>query len=351
MNQPAPNTFSIDTEQQYQDNVARHILNVSLYMQSEIMKALTLKHGHSQLKISFEPYIALAARSDIRLSEIADILGISRQAANQTANQIEKAGYLLRTSDPSDGRAKLLITTPRAKALIKQGAAEALSLEERIAQSVGKSDVKQLNLSLTHLNRELGLLFPHEGEEALTLAATLPRMSEYITQRLQHLTMTKGHPHLKRSFGTVLTSIGPRGGRIQQMASSRDISKQAVSAIANELEELGYIRRVADPEDARQIVLQLTPAGKALITDSVESVDQLAAEFSAMIGEDELSQLKVTIARIYRSLHLEEDIFGSTIGSTTSNNIEEMARAINRQLGKQGALALGQLLLAESSGK
>ncbi|MEP5569510.1 MAG: hypothetical protein ABJN62_16835, partial [Halioglobus sp.] len=84
MNHPAPNTYSHDTEQQYRDNLARHILNVSLYMQSEIMGALTLKHGHSQLRISFEPYLALAARSDVRLSEVADILGISRQAANQT---------------------------------------------------------------------------------------------------------------------------------------------------------------------------------------------------------------------------------------------------------------------------
>ncbi|MEP5567121.1 MAG: MarR family transcriptional regulator, partial [Halioglobus sp.] len=254
---------------------------------------------------------------------------------------------LLRASDPSDGRAKLLVTTPRAKALIKQGANEALNLEACIAKSMGEADFSQLNLSLTKLCRKLDLLFPYEGDEALTLAATLPRMSDYITQRLQLLTMEKGHPHLKRSFGTVLTAIGPRGGRIQQMANSRDISKQAVSAIANELEALGYIRRMADPGDARQIVLQLSTAGKALITDSVESVNQLAAEFSAIIGEDELRHLKNTIARIYRYLHLEEEIFGDT----SSNDIEEMARQINSQLGKQGALALGELLLAGSSGK
>ncbi|MBT3411444.1 MAG: MarR family transcriptional regulator, partial [Halieaceae bacterium] len=121
--------FSRDIERRYQDNVARHILSISLYMQSEIMGALTVSHGHSQLRINFEPYISMAARSGVRLSEIAEMLGISRQAANQTANQIEKAGYLRRASDPSDGRAKLLVTTPRAMMLVKQGAAEALALE------------------------------------------------------------------------------------------------------------------------------------------------------------------------------------------------------------------------------
>ncbi|MEP4146569.1 MAG: MarR family transcriptional regulator [Halioglobus sp.] len=345
MNHTANTDFSIDTQLQYRDNVARHILGVSLYMQSEIMSALTLKHGHSQLRINFEPYISIAARSGARLSVIAEMLGISRQAANQTANQIESAGYLLRADDPSDGRAKLLITTPRAKALVKQGAAEALTLETRFAELVGEADINELNITLTKLSRALGLLFPHEDEETLTLAATLPRISDYVTNRLQQLTMKKGHPHLKRSFGTVLTAIGPRGGRIQQMANSRDISKQAVSAIATELEELGYIKRVVDTEDARQVVLLFTPAGKALIADSVDSVEELAAEFSKAIGDSEQSHLTQTIGRIYRCLQLEEDIFGHA----DSNDIQVMARQLNRQLGKEGALALGKLLLSGDS--
>ena len=338
--------FSRDIERRYQDNVARHILSISLYMQSEIMGALTVSHGHSQLRINFEPYISMAARSGVRLSEIAEMLGISRQAAKQTANQIEKAGSLLRASDPSDGRAKLLVTTPRAMMLVKQGAAEALALENQFAELVGEGNIAQLNLSMTKLSRRLGLLFPYQGEQALTLAATLPRMSDYITRRLQQLTMQKGHPQLKRSFGTVLTAIGPRGGRIQQMARSRDISKQAVSAIATELEALGYIERVADAADARQIVLQFTKAGRALIADSVDSVNQLVAEFAEAIGDGELEHLKHTVAKIYRLQHLEEDIFGNASG----NDIQAMAQQLSMQMGEQGAINLGRLLLAGNSG-
>ena len=109
----------------YRDNIARHILGVSLYAQSHIMNALKQEHGHDQLRSNFQPYIAIAATRGARLSDIAGILGISRQAANQVAKQVEKAGYLERTADPSDGRARLLATTPRARALLSQGEAEA----------------------------------------------------------------------------------------------------------------------------------------------------------------------------------------------------------------------------------
>ena len=74
-------------QQQYRDNFARHILSVTLYQQAEIMGALSAKHQHSKLRINYEPYISIAGKSGARLSDIADILGISRQAANQTANQ------------------------------------------------------------------------------------------------------------------------------------------------------------------------------------------------------------------------------------------------------------------------
>ena len=345
MNTPANNTFTLDVQQKYRDNFARHILSVTLYLQSEVMNALTLKHGHNQLRINYEPYISAAFAGGARLSDIAEMLGISRQAANQTANQIQAAGYLQRVADPSDGRAKLLVTTPRAKAMIRQGGAKAIKVQARFADIVENDELDEVNSSIIELSRSLGLLFPFEVESTLILAGVMPRLSDYISHRLQSLTMAKDHPRLKRSFGSVLAAIGPRGGRIQQMANSQDVSKQAIAAIASELEELGYIRRDPDPDDARQVVLQFTASGKKLIADSVASVDELAVEFSGIIGETAFQNVKDAMARIYRSLHLEEDVFGNT----DNNDIHLLARQINRQLGEAGAKALATLLLSGDS--
>lgn len=334
--------FSIEVQQKYRDNFARHMLAVTLHQQAEIMSALTIKHGHSKLRINYEPYISIAGEHGARLSDIAEILSISRQAANQTANQIEAAGYLQRASDPTDGRAKLLVPTPRGKALIRQGGVEALKVQSRYAELAGNSDIEAVVKGLIELNRKLGLLFPVEDESRLMLVALMPRLSDYMSDRLQTLTMQKGHPKLKRSFGQVLLFIGPRGGSIQQMANAQDVSKQAISAIASELEDCGYLRRDPDPEDARQLVLNFTDAGKRLIRDSVESTDQLAREFIRIIGKDAMTQITDVMSRIYRSLNLEQEIFGHA----DSNDIRVIARQVTRQLGEQGARELARLLLS-----
>ena len=125
-----------EVRQRYRNNFARHLLGVSLYLQSEIMRTLLEQCGHSALRISYEPYIAIIGTNGARLSDIADLLGISRQAANQTANQIEAAGYIERKADPSDGRAKLLIATRQGLRLRQDGAREAARLQAQMIKSL-----------------------------------------------------------------------------------------------------------------------------------------------------------------------------------------------------------------------
>ncbi|MEM8496559.1 MAG: MarR family transcriptional regulator [Pseudomonadota bacterium] len=342
MNSSRNDPFSFEVQHRYRDNFARHFLGVTLYLQAEIMNALTVKHGHSQLRLNFEPYISVAGDRGARLSDIAHILGISRQAAMQTANRIESIGYLRRETDPTDGRAKLLVPTPRGKALMVEGTREALHVQSRFDAIVGQPAIRQALSALLMLHRELNLLFPTEDASQLHLAALMPRMADYISERLQTLTMAKGHPQLKRSFGQVLMYIGPEGGQIQQMANAQDLSKQAISVIASELKDCGYLQRRPDPEDARQLVLQFTELGKQLISDSVESVDELMAEFTAVIGAEAMDELIQVSARIYRTLRLDEEVFGYT----ESNDINVIARQLNRQLGEAGAKQLAHLLLS-----
>ncbi len=337
-----------DVQARYRDNFARHLIGVALYMQSNVMNALTEKYGHDQLRISFEPYISLSGRNGARLSDIAEVLGISRQAANQTANQIVAAGYLERRADPSDGRAKLLVTTARARDVIDKGAREGLRLQKEVVALAGEAAVEACSKSLADLLRALRL--PHlaadltEGSDKLPLVATLPRLSDYVTNRLMELTRARGHPDLKLSFGQVLTAIGPGGGRIQHMAASQHVSKQAISAIATELEDLGYIRRDADPKDARQVVLQFTEQGKQLIADSVDAVDELQDEFTEIIGRPALLAMKQTLQLIYRKLHLEDEVFGYNPGDEL--DVKLLARQLRRQLGEKGTRDLAELLLS-----
>ena len=334
-----------EVHERYRDNFERHLLGVTLYLQSSIMDALTQKHGHADLRINFEPFINIIGEQGARLSDIAGLLGVSRQAANQTANQIEAAGYICREADPSDGRAKLLVLTERGRTLRHDGAREALNFQHQLQDIVGEKTLQESQKTLQKLNDGLGLLLPSasEGlsEHEAWLAGLLPRLRDYVTNRLMYLTADRGHPDLKQSFGQVLTAIGPRGGRIQQMADTHGVSKQAISAVATELEKLGYIHRVPDPVDARQVLLHFTGSGRTLIADSVAGLDELYGEFVALVGLEPFEQLCRMLREVYRAFHLEEDVFGNG----TTLDIRVLAKQLKQQLGEQGAHALGELLL------
>jgi DNA-binding MarR family transcriptional regulator len=321
-------------QERYRDNFARHLMGVALYLQSEIMHTLIRQRGHRDLRINFESYITMIGNGGARLSDIAEQLCISRQAANQTANQIEAAGYIVRLADPRDGRAKLLALTERGDQLRAEGTAVAASLQDEMERFAGRDAIRDAMKSLGRLSASLKLL--------PMLAALLPRLRDYINDRLMQLTIVKGHPDLKHSFGQVLTAIGPRGGRIQQMAAAQEVSKQAISAVANELEDLGYIHRVADSSDARQVVLLFTGRGRGLIADSVTSVDELQKEFADLIGPRAMGRLAEVMRELYGALHLEEEIFGNS----TPVDIRVLASQLTRQLGEEGARALGQMLLS-----
>ncbi|MEP1595324.1 MAG: MarR family transcriptional regulator, partial [Halieaceae bacterium] len=199
--------------------------------------------------------------------------------------------------------------------------------------------------TLTELNLALKLPMPAASTEmslqGIELAGLLPRLAGYIEYRLMTLTAEKGHPGLRLSFGQVLTLLGPQGGSIQRIANIQDVSKQAISAIARELQELDYIRREVDPDDARQLVLKLTPRGEALIADSVASVNTLANEFTRLVGAVRFKTLCQTLATCYRALGLEDDIFTRP----ESLNVRVLARQLRAQLGASGAQQLAQLLV------
>ena len=339
---PSPRVERDQVQNRLQDNFARHLLGVTLYLQTEIMDSLTNGHGHANLRLGYEPYITLIGPDGNRLSSIADTLQITRQAANQAANQIEAAGYIQRLPDPEDGRAKILALTGQGRQLRKHGTGEMTRLQQQFQELVGNEALKRLIKTLFRLCSELELVIVREnGGGNAELGALLPRLRDYTNIRLMHLTIARGHPSLKQSFGQVLTAIGPQGGRIQQMAEHHGVSKQAISAIATELEELGYIRRVPDAQDARQLVLHFTPNGQQLMADSIASVDELYQEFASIIGKRPMQDLCKTLLALYSDLHLERDIFENS----TPMDIRKLAQQLVGQLGSSGARALGHMLI------
>jgi DNA-binding MarR family transcriptional regulator len=197
---------------------------------------------------------------------------------------------------------------------------------------------------LAQLNQNLALPKPHIGKGSSAgrdhPGRTLPRLSDHVKRRLMELTMAQGHPNLKLSFAQVLMLIGPNGGRIGQMARLQEVSKQAISAVAGELERLGYIKRRSD---GRQSALLLTDAGMTLLADSVTSIEVLEAQFSDVLGHEALAELKHLAAQLYHTLHIDDEVFPTGM-QVYAGDLKSLALALQRQLGETASKELALLL-------
>lgn len=90
-----------------------------------------------------------------RVSDLADALGITRQAVGQLVDDLEEMGAVTRVQDPHDGRAKRVVFTAAGKASILQGLRHLKALEPELAHILGVRRLKSLQESLLLLHDHL----------------------------------------------------------------------------------------------------------------------------------------------------------------------------------------------------
>jgi DNA-binding MarR family transcriptional regulator len=86
-----------------------------------------------------------------RLSVLADRAQIAKQTATSLVDKLERAGYVERVPDPTDGRARLVRLTARAESAIPRARAEEDRIEEEWRAHLGTKRMQQLRDALTDL--------------------------------------------------------------------------------------------------------------------------------------------------------------------------------------------------------
>ena len=88
-----------------------------------------------------------------RLSVLAERAQVAKQTATALVDKLERAGYVERVADPTDGRARLVRMTARAKSVIPYARAEEERIEEEWRAHLGAERMQQLREALTDLRR------------------------------------------------------------------------------------------------------------------------------------------------------------------------------------------------------
>jgi DNA-binding MarR family transcriptional regulator len=108
----------------------------------------------------------------------------------------------------------------------------------------------------------------------------------------------RGEEGLRPKHGAVIANIDRSGTRASVLADRAGMTRQAMGELIDELEDLGYVERVADPDDRRAKLIK--PTGKTLKRQRLarEVNDEIDAVYLERLGEARHRQLRAALAEL-----------------------------------------------------
>ena len=107
----------------------------------------------------------------------------------------------------------------------------------------------------------------------------------------------RGHD-LTPSLIALLPHLDETGTTVTVAARHAGISKQAVGKLVGELERLGYVQRLAHPDDLRATLVVFTGRGETLLRDIVETIDGIERYYLEAIGTSDFDELRSLLTRL-----------------------------------------------------
>ncbi|MGF9966928.1 MarR family winged helix-turn-helix transcriptional regulator [Bacillus rhizoplanae] len=83
--------------------------------------------------------------------ELAEHLGITKQAVSKMVDSLEKSGYVMRQTHPTDKRGKIIVLTERGWLVMKTKDEIIAKIEQRWIENIGAERMQMLKEDLTNL--------------------------------------------------------------------------------------------------------------------------------------------------------------------------------------------------------
>jgi DNA-binding MarR family transcriptional regulator len=123
-------------------------------VQDELYRRLAAA-GYRDLRPRHGIVIAYLDHQGSRATELAALSGRHKQLIGRTVDELEALGYVTRIPDPTDRRAKLVVPTPRGRAVMGLSDQIMAGLGARAAEAVGADAYAQFRRTLQRLIDEL----------------------------------------------------------------------------------------------------------------------------------------------------------------------------------------------------
>jgi DNA-binding MarR family transcriptional regulator len=127
--------------------------------------------------------------------------------------------------------------------------------------------------------------------------------TDVITRRLLDALRARGFDDVVPAHFAVLRYPGPNGKRPSDLAAEANMSRQAMNYLLRQLEQLGYVERRDDADDARAKRVYETARGTEVRLLLRSAMRTLEADWAAELGEPDLEQLRELLLRLNAITH------------------------------------------------
>ncbi len=131
------------------------------------------------------------------------------------------------------------------------------------------------------------------------LVALLGSVKEDLLEEMYRRVAAAGYPGLRPSHGCIFRYLDVNGSRLSDLAQKSGMSKQAFGEHVANVEALGYVVRVPDPEDGRAKLVIPTSLGREVLILGRQIFADLEREWAEAVGEDRVAALRETLEEIH----------------------------------------------------
>jgi DNA-binding MarR family transcriptional regulator len=135
-----------------------------------------------------------------------------------------------------------------------------------------------------------------------TLGALLRRPYEYLQTKVYGGLAARGFPDIRPAHSSLLRYIRPEGSRVVDLAERAQITKQSMAYLVGDLESLGYVTVVPDPDDGRAKRVVLTSRGQAVWATLIELSQTLEDHCADLIGTADMATLRRILQDLSQAL-------------------------------------------------
>jgi DNA-binding MarR family transcriptional regulator len=118
-----------------------------------------------------------------------------------------------------------------------------------------------------------------------------------LSRRINQAVAAAGHP-LHPAHAAVFINIDRAGSRLTQLAAAADVTPQSMLELVDELDRLGYLKRVPDPTDRRAKLITLTDAGYDALQAAFDAIITIEVRLEELLGRTALVRLRKTLRTI-----------------------------------------------------